>query len=86
MDWSWQNSARFYGYFFKKKITKDIQEKIQVWRHSCISISRTTGKFKLIENGNKVEEKISNQLIEWMQKIDRQVTNKKGFLDLKNRF
>ena len=29
---------------------------------------------------------MSDQLIEWMQKIDRQVTNEKVVLDLKNRF
>ena len=38
-----------------------------------MSLSRKTGKFKLVENGIKAEEKVSNETIDWMNKIDRKV-------------
>ena len=41
----------------------------QVWRHSCMSLSRTTGKFKLVENGNVALEKYTNETYNYLQKI-----------------
>ena len=38
-----------------------------------MSLSRKTGRFKLVENGVKAEEKVSNETIDWMKKIDRKV-------------
>ena len=41
----------------------------QVWRHTCFSISRKSGKFKLVENGVKVWEKKYPEVIDWMKSI-----------------
>ena len=46
----------------------------QVWRHTCFSISRTTGKFKLIENGKKVWEQYHPEIIEWMKYVSYNVS------------
>ena len=46
----------------------------QIWRHTCLSMSRTTGKFKLVENGKVVADKISDDIIKYMEKIPVQVT------------
>ena len=37
-------------------------------------MSRTTGKFKLVENGKVVADKISDDIIKYMEKIPVQVT------------
>ena len=46
---------------------------IQVWRHSCFSLSRSSGKFKLFENGQKAAEKFSVSIKESLEKLSRKV-------------
>ena len=46
---------------------------IQVWRHTCLSISSSTGKFKLVENGEKAVDKVDSTIIEWMNDIPKKV-------------
>ena len=46
---------------------------IQVWRHSCFSLSRSSGKFKLFENGEKAAEKVSASIKESLEKISKKV-------------
>ena len=41
----------------------------QVWRHTCIFLSRRTGKFKVVENGIKHVEKESEEIKEWMKNV-----------------
>ena len=48
----------------------------QVWRHTCFSISRSTGKFKLIENGVKVWEQYHPEIIEWMKYVSYNVRSR----------
>ena len=50
-----------------------INHKLQVWRHSCISLSRITGRFKLIENGQIIDEKYSDEIVQYMQRIPVEV-------------
>ena len=38
-----------------------------------MSINRKTGKFKLVENGIKLAEKESEEIIEWMKNVSSQV-------------
>ena len=45
----------------------------KVWRHTCLSINRNTGKFKLVENGIKIVEKESNDIVEWMKSVSFEV-------------
>ena len=45
----------------------------KVWRHTCMSLSRRTGKFKLVENGMKYVEKESEEIIEWMKYVSTEV-------------
>ena len=45
----------------------------QVWRHTCLSMSRTTGKFKLVENGHLLADKFSEDIIKYMAKIPVEV-------------
>merc|ERR1712241_81423 len=44
---------------------------LMVWRHSCFSLSRSSGKFKLFENGQKVAEKVSVSIKESLEKLSR---------------
>ena len=44
-----------------------------VWRHSCLSLSRTTGKFKLVENGKVAADEYSSDIINFMKKIPVEV-------------
>ena len=46
-----------------------------VWRHSCLSLSRTTGKFKLVENGKVAADEYSSDIINFMKKIPVEVYN-----------
>ena len=46
---------------------------IQVWRHSCFSLSRSSGKFKLFENGQKAAEKVSVSIKESLEKLSKKV-------------
>ena len=41
-----------------------------------MSLSRKTGKFKMIENGVKGVEKTSEEIIEWMKEIQKEVSLK----------
>ena len=41
-----------------------------------MSLSRRTGKFKLIENGIKYVEKESEEIIEWMKSVSNKVRKK----------
>ena len=50
-----------------------INHKLQVWRHSCISLSMITGRFKLIENGQIIDEKYSDEIVQYMQRIPVEV-------------
>ena len=43
------------------------------WRHSCISLSRATGRFKLVENGQIAADKYSDEIIKNMEKIPHEV-------------
>ena len=47
---------------------------VQVWRHSCVSISRSTGRFMLVENGAVAADKISQELVQWMETIPVEVS------------
>ena len=38
-----------------------------------MSLSRRTGKFKLVENGMKYVEKESEEIIEWMKYVSTKV-------------
>ena len=38
-----------------------------------MSLHRTTGKFKLVENGIKIVEKESNDIVEWMKSVSFEV-------------
>lgn len=38
-----------------------------------MSLSRRTGKFKLVENGMKYVEKESEEIIEWMKYVSTEV-------------
>ena len=53
-----------------------ISHYFQVWRHTCFSISRSTGKFKLIENGVKVWEQYHPEIIEWMKYVSYNVRSR----------
>ena len=46
----------------------------KVWRHTCLSMSRTTGKFKLVENGHLLADKFSEDIIKYMAKIPVEVS------------
>ena len=46
---------------------------MQEWRHSCISLSRATGRFKLVENGQIAADKHSDEIIKNMEKIPHEV-------------
>ena len=48
----------------------------QVWRHTCFSTSRTTGKYKLVENGQLFAEKYTDDIIKYMAKIPMEVMYK----------
>ena len=41
-----------------------------VWRHSCFSLNRSTGRFKLVENGKKVWDKTTPEVVGWMKKMN----------------
>ena len=45
-----------------------------IWRHTCFSLSRSTGKFKLIENGEKAVDKLNPEIIDWMNQIPQRAT------------
>ena len=45
----------------------------KVWRHTCLSISRSTGKFKLMENGEKAVDKYNTEIVDWMSTIKDKV-------------
>ena len=47
---------------------------VQVWRHSCVSISRSTGRFMLVENGVVAADKVSQELVQWMETIPVEVS------------
>ena len=49
------------------------QFSVQVWRHTCLSLHRTTGRFKLVENGIKIVEKESEDIVEWMKNVSFEV-------------
>ena len=42
---------------------------LMVWRHTCFSLSRTTGRFRLVENGEKVWDKTTPEVVEWMKNL-----------------
>ena len=48
-----------------------------MWRHTCITLSRRTGKFKVVENGIKYIEKESEEIIEWMKYVSTKVNQTK---------
>ena len=41
-----------------------------LWRHTCFSINRVTGRFKLVENGKKVWDKVVPDVVNWMGKMN----------------
>ena len=40
-----------------------------VWRHTCFSLSKSTGRFRLVENGVKAVDKPNKEIIGWMRTI-----------------
>ena len=42
---------------------------LMVWRHTCLSLSRSTGRFKLVENGKKVWDKTTPEVVDWMKDL-----------------
>ena len=45
-----------------------------------MSLSRRTGKFKLVENGMKYVEKESEEIIEWLKYVSTEVIFLKHFV------
>ena len=46
---------------------------IQVWRHICLSLSQSTGTFKVVENGVIERNQEYDEVIDWMSRIAKQV-------------
>ena len=46
---------------------------LMVWRHTCMSISRTSGKFVLIENGDQAVSSVNSDIVDWMKLVSKRV-------------
>ena len=44
-----------------------------MWRHTCVSMSRTTGKFKVVENGEVLADKHADEIVKVMEQVPVQV-------------
>ena len=42
---------------------------LQIWRHTCFSLNGKTGRFKLVENGEKLWDKITPEMVGWMSSM-----------------
>ena len=48
---------------------------LEVWRHTCLSIGRLSGRIKVVENGQVYVDKYSQVIIDNMKQIQLQVKN-----------
>ena len=46
----------------------------QVWRHTCISFNRETGRMRLVENGALWRDETTDEVVEAMKKVSRNAT------------
>ena len=47
---------------------------LNVWRHTCISFNRETGRMRLVENGALWRDETTDEVVEAMKKVSRNAT------------
>ena len=49
-----------------------------VWRHTCFSINKKSGRVKLVENGVKYVDKISPEIVGWLEQMTDKVRRRRA--------